>query len=273
MRLRAMQRWFLGEISSAPRAGRKGSPGIAADAVVLPSATLSADERVDIYRHMFAARLLEALAADFPGVKSLLGNAEFERVALRYIAEHPPTSWTLNDLGVHFPAFLRGVRGLPRIALVRDVAAIERAMSEAFDADDGAALKRADVAGIDAAAWPLVRLEPAPSLRVLALKTRANPVVTALRCERAVPRRTAPEASWIAVFRKDLRVWRLDLTQTTHAALSALVRGQPLGAALAAAARVHDGSPESLQIGIRAAFATWIDEGLFSAVRLPPRPR
>lgn len=273
MRLRAMQRWFLGEITSAPHAERRAAPGVSADAVVLPSATLTAAERVDIYRHMVAARLLESLAVDFPGVKTLLGDDEFERVAMRYVAEHPPTSWTLNDLGAHFPAFLRGVRGLPRIALVRDVAAIERAMSEAFDADDGPVLKRADVTSIDAAAWPVARFEASPSLRVLALKTKANAVVTALRRDRPVPRRSAPAASWVAVYRKDLRVWRLDLTRTTHAALDALVRGQTLGAALAAAARVHGcvngGDNASLHTLVRAAFSTWIDEGLFSTVRVP----
>lgn len=273
-----MQRWFLGEIATAPHSDRRAPARVAADAVVLPSATLTPDERVDIYRHMFSARLTESLAADFPGVKTLLGDDEFERVALRYVTAHPPSSWTLNDLGVDFPEFLRPARlrtgrGLSRSALVRDVARIERAMSEVFDADDATPLKRDDVAAVAAAAWAKARLEPVPALRVLALKTGANAVVTALRQERPLPRRVTTEASFVAVYRKDLRVWRLDLTKTTHAALSALVRGRTLDAALNAAARVHDGDPESLPALIRTAFSTWLDEGLFSGIRLPTHKR
>jgi hypothetical protein len=265
VRLRATQRWFLDEISSAPGAARR----VPAGHVVLPSATLTAAERVDIYRHMVAGRLLESLEADFPGVRTLVGEETFVRVAHRYVRAHPPSSWTLNHLGADFPLFLRRVRGLPRAALVRDVAAIERAMSEAFDAEDAPALTREAVAAMDAAVWPAARLEPAASLRVLALRTGANPVVTALRRGRPLPRRISAAQSWVAVYRKDLRVWRLDLTRTTHAALAALVRGRSLGAAVAAASRAHDGDPAALPALVRNAFATWIGDGLFAAVRRP----
>lgn len=269
MRLRATQRWFLDEISSAPGAARR----VPARDVVLPSATLSAEERVDIYRHMVAGRLIESLGADFPGVQTILGEETFARIARRYVRAHPPASWTLNHLGADFTAFLRRVRGLRRAALVRDVAAIERAMSEAFDAEDALALTREAAAAIDAAAWPAARLEPAASLRVLALRTGANPVVTALRRGRPLPRRIVAAPSWVAVYRKDLRVWRLDLTRTTHAALAALVRGRSLGAAVAAASRAHEGDPAALPALIRTAFATWIEEGLFAALRDGGRPR
>lgn len=269
MSLRGTQRWFLDEVRRTTAIPRPRRPArrAAAEEVVLPSATLTARERMSIYGNMYAARLEECLADDYRVVHVLLGCDGFSRVCRRYITRHPPTSWTLNELGAKFPAFLRRVPRLRRAALVRDVARIERAMSEAFDAEQTPPLTPAGVARVPAAAWATARLVPSASLRLLALGTRANAVVTSVREDRGIPAGTAAGRSWVAVYRKEYRVWRLDLTEPMHAALAALVRGKPLGAAVAAAQRVFDGDPAALPESVRRWFALWIDEGLFAAVR------
>ena len=266
-----MQRWFLDDVRRAtalPRPKPSARRIRAAD-VVLPSATLTARERMAIYGRMYAARLEECLADDYKVVHVLLGCDGFSRLCRRYITRHPPSSWTLNELGAAFPAFVRRVPRLPRAALVRDVSKIERAMSEAFDAEQAAPLTSADIAKVPAAAWATARLVPSASLRLLALGTHANRVVTSVLQDRGVPADDAAGPTWVAVYRKEYRVWRLDLTAPMHAALSALVRGKPLAAAVAAAQRAFDGPPESLAGLVRNWFALWIDEGLFSGVRLP----
>ena len=47
-------------------------------AMVQPSATLTALERVGIYRDMYLARLSEALESDYPGLLHYLGKDGFE---------------------------------------------------------------------------------------------------------------------------------------------------------------------------------------------------
>ena len=42
-------------------------------AVVLPSKQLSAVERLEIYAHMYFARLVEVMEAEYPSVRQLLG--------------------------------------------------------------------------------------------------------------------------------------------------------------------------------------------------------
>lgn len=264
--LRATQRWFLDEVERAP-ASRRARRGPRVDAVVAPSATLGPSERVAIYRRMYIARLVEALENDFPVLVALLGHERFHRLVSRYVARHRPRSWTLNDLGVEWPGFLARERGLPRAALVRDVARVERAMSEAFDAEVPSVLRPADAARVPAGAWAGARLEPSPSLRLLALRTDANRVVSRVREGGSVPRTSPRGPAWVAVYRRDDRVWRLDLTRPMHAALSALVRGRTLAQALSAAGRALPRGREPDPRHVRAWFAQWIEEGLFAAVR------
>jgi putative DNA-binding protein len=266
-RLRRTQRWFLGRVS-----GRGAGGSAPAESVVLPSATLRPEERMDIYAGMYLARLEECLASDFPVTKALLGGARFSQLVRDYVAAHPPTSWTLNDLGVHLPAFVARRQGLPRAALVRDVVRLERAMSETFDAADAPALTSADIAAVPPEAWATARLVPGPSVRVLAFATQANQAVVSVREKDRVPGRLPPGPSWVVVYRKELRVWRLTLPGPMHAALAALVRGRPLAAAVRAAARAdkalggHAAAP--LEERVRRAFAMWVEEGLFTRVEL-----
>jgi hypothetical protein len=266
-RLRRTQRWFLDEVrakSALPRAARRAA---AADTVVLPSRTLSPAQRVAIYGDMYAARLHECLEVNFPVTLALVGHRRFDALGRRYVTRHPPSSWTLNRFAAQFPAFLASLDDLPRRVLVCDVAAIERAMSAAFDAPDAAPLTPADVARVPADAWPDARLVPSPSLTVLALSTHANVAVKSVLEDERKPKRLPRGPAWLAVYRKDLRVWRLDLTPPMHAALSSLARGRTLSQALRAASRADEGDTATLPARVRRWFALWVEEGVFAGVR------
>lgn len=262
--LRPTQSWFL-------RAIEGGSTSPRAEEVVTRSPTLAPRERVAVYARAYMARLVEALEADYPVVVELLGHDRFHRVARAYATRHRPRSWTLNDFGAAFPAFLGRTRGLPRASLVRDAARIERAMSEAFDAEVTSILRPADAASVAPAKWAGARLVPSPSLHVIALATAANPVVTRVRHGAGPPRRAPPGPAWVAVYRKDDVVYRLDLTRPAHAAVSALVRGRTIGEAVAAASRVFDGDAAELPAQVRRWFARWIDEEWFAGIATASR--
>jgi hypothetical protein len=265
--LRSTQRWFLEEVRAASAVPRSPRRRAAADAIVLPSRTLSPRERVAIYGGMYEARLLECLVVDFPVTRALVGERRFATLVRRFLTRHPPSSWTLNRLGAKFPAFLRTVRGLPRRELVCDVATIERAMSVAFDAPDAPVLTAAEVSRVPSGAWADARLVPSPSLAVLSPATQANLAVKSVLQDGRTPRRLPRGPSWVAVYRKDLRVWRLDLTRPMHAALSSLARGRTLSQALAAASRADAGDPATLPARVQRWFAIWVEEGVFSEVR------
>ena len=264
-----LERWFQGEIVRPHEGGRRAA---AVESLILPSRHLSPAERLGIYGSMYFARLHEALREDYPAVAKVAGHAVFERLARAYLARHPSRHYSLNFLGRKLPEFLEGPVRVPRRALLADVARVERAMSEAFDAQASPGLTPARMGLIPPAAWETGRIRMVESLRLLALSHRANAIVSACRKDRPLPTRER-KRTWVAVYRKEWTVWRMDLTEPMHAVLSALSAGRPLGAALASGAGSFRGTPAELPAEVHRWFREWATAGLFAALerRAPSR--
>lgn len=122
--LLATQQWMLSAIT-APSGLAEGLErarqlfgGEAADIVATPPG-VSLESRLNIYARGYWLRLLACLRADYPALQRLLGDPLFEFFARAYLNQHPPQSYSLNDLGAGFPAFLRrSQRAAPQAARV-----------------------------------------------------------------------------------------------------------------------------------------------------------
>jgi hypothetical protein len=235
--------------------------------VILPSKTLRPDQRVGIYADAYMARLVEALEEDFPALSQLVGHRAFHRLCRAYLERFPSRSWSLNPLGRKLPEFLSGRVKVPRREAARDLARVEVAMSEVFDGEAADALKPADFAKIPPGNLAAARLEFVPTFRLLEFDHAVNSFIDAVRqeCEAVPPLRR--KRSWIAVYRKEFQVWRLDLKESAHAALSALHRGRTVTQAVAEASRVWKGNPADLQTQIRQWFGEWVSEGFFARMK------
>ena len=162
---------------------------------------LSAAERVRIYARMYALRLRDALALDYPALLAALGDDAFDALAQRYVAAHPSDRPSLRDLGRHLPGFLRRDRGVP--SWQAELAQLEWAMVEAFDAVDEPLLERSTLAALAPDGWPALRIAPVRSLQLLTL-THALDTVR----ERLLAKEPAGDVPVESVL---LRVWRQDL--------------------------------------------------------------
>ena len=225
--LRGTVAWFQDRVVAPhERRRRRLAP---ADRHVRPSATLRPEQRMAIYADAYLARLLDALEDDFPALARLLGPQAFRRTCRAYLERHPSRSRSLNPLGRRLPDVLSG-----RAA---DVARVEAAISEVFDGEPAEPLTPADFGRMTPRSLSLARLGVVPAFRLLALDHEVNPFVDAVLQERGTPPPVRKKRSWVAVYRKDFKVHRLDLPESAHAALSALLRGSTVGAAVGAAAR------------------------------------
>jgi hypothetical protein len=251
--LKTLQRWFQARTMNGKVADAKRE--------ILPSRTLSADERLGVYSGMYVLRLHDALVVDFPTVRAVTGEAGFERLARAYLEKHPSMHPSLNHLGDKLPRFLEGAVRVKRRALLRDIAAVELAMTEVFDAPRSAPLANEALEAVPPDAWPKVRLELVPALRLLALDHAVNPLITAVRREEPLPA-ARKRRSWIAVYRKDWNVWRMDLSEPMFRVLAAFQKGATLERAIAASGVKDPGV-------VFAWFQDWRREGLFAGVKLP----
>jgi hypothetical protein len=126
------------------------------------------------YREQFFLRHVGVLEEDFAGVLRAIGHDAFHDLARRYLAAHPPTSFTLRDLGHAFASFIED-------PVLRDVARLEWARVEAFDGPDAPPLDPASLAGVAEDAWPKARIVLQPSLQRLVLDHPARKYIVVSR--------------------------------------------------------------------------------------------
>jgi hypothetical protein len=273
--LERLESWFQAEIvrphesralgNASRSANAAGSRAETAAQWVLPSRHLQAKERVAIYSRMYFSRLVECLQADYPAVAHLAGEHAFEKLARAYLLHHPSRHYSLNPLGAHLPEFLAGRVRVPRRPLLHDVARLELLMTEVFDAAQSPVLKSTDLGSIAPEAWESARPRLIDAMRLATFDHRANAIVTAARQGEPLPD-LSRRKTWVAIYRKDYVVWRMELTQPMHAALSAFAERKTLHAAIEAGARMFRGTPQELEGQISGWFAEWVGEGLFSSI-------
>lgn len=232
------------------------------------NARLSPVEQLEIYREQYWLRHTSALVEDFPGVGGILGQADWERLAEAFIERVVPSSYTLRDLGARLPEVIAAADWLPHQALCWDMARLELAYVEVFDAPDSAPLKPERLSQLSEPELLASRLVIAPSVRLLSLTYPVAQLRRALRSEQAAVPIPEPSPQQLVVYRRDLRLWDMPLSTVAAALFSALQRGAPLQEAAELAAKTPEAEAE-LAGSIGAWFQDWTAKGLICDLLSP----
>jgi len=259
---RRLSRWIRAD---APPAAEE------AEALLRGDSALRAQDRLAVYANAWRVRIQRVLRDDFPATAALAGDALFEGATRAYLAVHPTRSFTLRDAGEAFASFLAGH---PDAAAVRaaaplapELARLEWAFVEAFDAPDAPVLAREALAAVAPEAWAGLRLETTPSLRLLQLAGPAQRVKQACDADgaeaaREVAAALPPEPTRVRVWRRDERVFHRAMDAAEADALGAVVRGEPFGRVCERVAR-HVGD-EAAPARAAACLEAWLEDGLLS---------
>lgn len=253
--LASLQRWMQHCIQQPGEADE----AMAAQAreIVKPSFSLDPAERLDIYRGMYLLRMQEALEVDYPGLANFLGPEEFFRLISRYVDLYPSRSYTLNRLGDHFPVFLETVTDIKRPEFCRDLARLELLLTQVFDEQETPVLTAEQIAAVPQDAWDRARLLPIAAFRLATFEYPVSQYMGAVDEENAFPQ-IRKRKTWVAAYRRNYGVHRVDLNRQAAELLGLLVEGKTLGDAIMAT-RV----PQSRLFQW---FREWVSEGLFRTV-------
>lgn len=269
-----MQRWLQAvfvqpgtpaEAVATPQAERE-VPARQITEVIRPSATLSALERLGVYQGMYLLRMKEALAADYPALMHFLGEPAFDLLLRAYVQAHPSRSYSLNPLGEHLPAFIATSPVVPRRAFCQDLARLELTMSQVFDAEETPPLTPERIAAVPADAWEQARLVPIAACRLLELRYNANAYLQSIREASPTPPTPRRRDSFVLVYRRDYRVYRLALSRPARELLAALLGGAALGDAVRSACQCAGRPPGQAQLFRW--FRDWVSCGIFASVAL-----
>lgn len=128
--------------------------------------SLKPELRLEIYANAYRSRLEEALACDYERLRILLGDEAFHDLCLAYIDAHPSRFFSLRWFGGQFPVFLGYDEKTGRHDWQAEMAQLELAFVNAFDAADTRLATEADAAQLAWQAWPSLKIDFHPSVQV-----------------------------------------------------------------------------------------------------------
>ena len=73
-----------------------------ASGFIKPNDRLTSFERLEIYNRQYWFRLRDCFNDDYTGLRAILGDRRFERMAVAYLERHPSECFTLRNLGSKF---------------------------------------------------------------------------------------------------------------------------------------------------------------------------
>ncbi len=127
----------------------------------------SASTRLAIYYDAYRLRLLEALDSNYPVLHAWIGDNDFEALGLAYIQAYPSRNFSIRYFGHRLSEYLASEQTYRDKPYLHEMAALEWALSEAFDAQDSLTVTLGDIATIPLDAWPTMRLQLHASVRRL----------------------------------------------------------------------------------------------------------
>lgn len=100
--------------------------------LVRETPAFSRSQRLGVYQYAFRARVIDALADDFPITRNVLGENSFEEAAIDYVCKKPLGFASIAEISRGFPNFLKTIHSVAPSAF--DIADYEWLLVDASNA-------------------------------------------------------------------------------------------------------------------------------------------
>jgi Putative DNA-binding domain len=194
---------FARQQSEFQRAILGGDDSVLAE--VLDSPKEKREVLFGVYKYAYGSRLVDALRNDHKLLHSYVGDEMFDEIGYAYVAANPSQHPNLRWFSQGLPEFLK-LEPYGQYPILSDLAALEKALNDAFDAKDAPVVALTDMAGFAPEAWNDLTFEAHPGAYRLDLSTNVAPIWLSLKADEMPPEAVMLEAP------ARLLIWRHDVT-------------------------------------------------------------
>lgn len=226
------------------------------------------DVLLGVYRHAYAARLVEVLTIEYPHLQAYLGAPKFDQMARAYLKKHPSQTQNARWFGRHLPAFLAEDGAFRDRQELADLARLEFALSVAFDAEDAAVLGLENLAAFKPDDWARLVFERHPSAQLVRVTTDAMALWMAMKEGAPVPQSldVGEHGQQILVWRQETMP-KLRIAEPEEAMVWQEAQlGLPFGALCEMVATFAE--PETAAVRAAQYLQGWVTCGMLSGARL-----
>jgi len=261
--LRELQMRFFRSIAATP--GPDASARFDPDLLQVLSARggLGGAARLDVYAQMYWGRLHDVLHDDFPRLAAHMGRARFTGAVLDYLSANPSAHPSVRHVGDRFAEFIATRPDVQETPVLADLARLEWARVEVFDAPDVAPLGADALGTIPVDAWPHQRFAVIPAIRLL---DSAWPVHAVWLAGGAgdLPRTATAGGTRIRVWRSGAMIQQATMDAAEDAMLRCAMRGEPFATMCEAVVPLV--GAERAAGDAAACLLRWIEDGILAAL-------
>ncbi|MBI1301890.1 MAG: DUF692 family protein [Alphaproteobacteria bacterium] len=224
------------------------------DAWIRAKAEFAPVDQLAVYVNAYRFRLYDVTAEDYSVLKHYLGDDDFDRLIKDFVNTAHSDHFNVGRYAAHLPDFIRTHTLATPFAI--ELATLENAISQLTDPEETIALTPAHLEGMTPDALMESVLYPRKALQLFAFEYPVNAYFREMKDEQS-PTPPAAQKSYLAVFRHEDVVWRMDLEAMEYDLLSALFAGKTIGEALA-------NVDESAAGKLSEYFSRWMRNGLLA---------
>ena len=223
---------------------------------IVPKPDFAPEDQIDRYIKGYRYRLFDLVYDDYPALLSYLGKPATDKLIREYIQNTPSTHFNISRYVEKFPDYVRDHAS----PFAYEMSVLETALSRIFDAQETDVLTQDDLAGLTPESFMEMELKPRAALKLFAFSYPVNAVYDAHLNGEDI-QEPEKQTSFLAVFRHNDKLWRLELEEREYMVLSSLFAGLPVGEALSAALPEND---EAAIENIGNWFSKWMGNGLLA---------
>jgi putative DNA-binding protein len=256
------------EGAGAGLAAMSGAEHSHAASMVRVRGALSATERLEIYADMYFYRLRDCLKEDFPALVTVIGETAFHNLITDYLLAHPPSHFSLRYVGQHLADFVTRHDLIRQWPYLGDVARLEWAIVDIFDASDAAPLTASGLATVPEAEWPNLRFALVPAARLLDVDWPVDEIWRATQ-RGDPPHEPLATPTHVRVWRQNCEVFHRSVDASEMAALHAIQRGATFAEVCSSIARDDVATAPERVLGW---LSRWLEDEILTCP-LSPRER
>ncbi len=222
----------------------------------------SAADQLDVYRNAYRYRLRDVTAEDYPVLQHYLGEDTFHHLIKTFVEDTPSQHFNVGRYAAQLPGFV--ARHHTDDQFAHELAILENAVAQLTDPAETTPLTASNLVGITPESLMERVLQPRTALQLFSFSYTVNAYYIAVK-EDENPAKPLPKKSFLAVFRHEDVVWRMELAEDEFHLLQKLFSGLTIGDALETTQQEHAVSEEILSANLAQWFGRWMRNGLLAA--------
>lgn len=217
-------------------------------------------DQLAVYVNAYRYRLYDVTAEDYPVLKFAIGEDAFDVLLKDFVNTAQSEHFSIAYYAALLPEYMKQ-RGENPFAV--EIAILENAISQLADYPETTALTPEHLAGLDPERFMEMCLHPRAALQLFAFEYPVNAFYRAMKEEQS-PAIPEPQKIYLAVFRHEDVVWRMELAENEYHLLQKIFAGEPIGAALEALQTDLQLSEDEMIANLSEWFGRWMRNGLLA---------